>query len=434
TLETRDLFKYTSGRFLYNEEARLRERYVKFDPDGLRREVERHLGSSHGQAGEITKIGEGGFNRVLLLTMQDGFEAIIKIPYQIAGPRHFVTASEAATLQFLYSKGIPAAGVGLKTTWLEMSKHKTHKLASSLVEIEKKFFNLPFRSTGSIYFKDDIPSDLQAPLYDEAGTDSNTFCIGPTADYMFWRGRRASLDIFRGPWVDPCDYLTSIAQKEIEWLRHYGKLSKLDFPHNDLNPNNIFVSPDSGAISCIIDWQHTTVEPRLLVAGHPRAFENPDLEQPADLKEPLLPSDYKSLPGQAKAQADELYRRRLLFYYYRIFSGHLNKPHLQALRDPILLPRQHLVDRRCPVKFTDAELDGFTEQEQMWFDLNKLVNYWRDEIGINEDGWVSNDRYEDTVRKTTQLKESLVEAADGDEEDIRLLNEGWMFRDREEID
>ncbi|KKK24370.1 hypothetical protein ARAM_000858 [Aspergillus rambellii] len=346
-----------------------------------------------------------------------------------------------------------AAGVGLKTTWLEMSKHKTHKLASSLVEIEKKFFNLPFRSTGSIYFKDDIPSDLQAPLYDEAGTDSNTFCIGPTADYMFWRGRRASLDIFRGPWVDPCDYLTSIAQKEIEWLRHYGKPSKLDFPHNGSTPGE--VSPDE-----------YIVEPRLLVAGHPRAFENPDLEQPADLKEPLLPSDYKSLPGQAKAQADELYRRRLLFYYYRIFSGHLNKPHLQALRDPILLPRQHLVDRagrqwngtlltlkgalvrmvgywshlpdtrgiECPVKFTDAELDGFTEQEQMWFDLNKLVNYWRDEIGINEDGWVSNDRYEDTVRKTTQLKESLVEAADGDEEDIRLLNEGWMFRDREEID
>lgn len=233
-----------------------------------------------------------------------------------------------------------------------------------------------------------------------------------------------------------------------------------------MNPNNIFVSPDSGAISCIVDWQHTTVEPCLLVAGHPRAFENPDIEQPPDLKEPSLPSDYKSLPAKAKAEADELYRRRLLFYYYRIFNGHLNKPHLQALRDPLLLPRQHLVDRagrewngnlitlkgalvrmvgywphlpetrgiECPVKFTDAELDGFVEQEQMWFDLNKLVNYWRDEIGINEDGWVSNDRYEEAVRKTAQLKDSLVEAAEGDEEDIRLLNEGWMFRDREEID
>ena len=233
----------------------------------------------------------------------------------------------------------------------------------------------------------------------------------------------------------------------------------------DLNPNNIFVSPETGGISCIIDWQHTTIEPRLLVAGHPRAFENPDIEQSPNLIEPSLPSDYESLPAKLKADADELYRRRLLFYYYRIFNGHLNKAHLQALRDPILLPHQHLVDRAgrpwngnvmtlkgalipmvgywhqlpdtrgidCPVEFTDAELDGFEEQEKMWFDLNKLVAYWRDEIGINEDGWISNDQYEEAVRKTAQLNNSLIEAAEGDE-DIRLLNEGWMFRDREEFD
>ncbi|OOO07690.1 hypothetical protein OAory_01041900 [Aspergillus oryzae] len=161
-----------------------------------------------------------------------------------------------------------------------------------------------------------------------------------------------------------------------------------------------------------------------------------------------------------------LYRHRLLFHYYRIFNGHLDKPHLQALRDPIILPRQHLVDRagrhwngdvmtlkgalvrmvrywphlpdtrgiECPGEFTDAELKGFAEKGQMLFDLNKLVNYWRDEISINEDGWVSNDLYEDAVRKAAQRKESLVEAAEGDEQDIRLLKEGGMFRDREEID
>ncbi|KAB8257995.1 hypothetical protein BDV32DRAFT_126527 [Aspergillus pseudonomiae] len=39
--------------------------------------------------------------------MDDGFEAIIKVPYQISGPKHYATASEAATLQYLHSKGIP---------------------------------------------------------------------------------------------------------------------------------------------------------------------------------------------------------------------------------------------------------------------------------------------------------------------------------------
>ncbi|KZF26474.1 kinase-like protein [Xylona heveae TC161] len=534
-----DLFSYTSGRFLFNEDLRLRERYVEFNPDALLREAEKHLGSDHGRAARITKYAEGGFNRVFLLTMDDGYEVIVKIPYRIAGPKYYATASEAATLQYLHSKAVPvpklygysssednpvgveyiimekAPGVSLESRWLSMSKRERHRFASSFVEIEKKFFDIPFGSIGSIYFKKDVPSELQGALYaTKAGSsqasEANTFCIGPTADYMFWYGRRAGLDIYRGPWNNPKEYLESIATKEIEWTRRYGNPVELDFPHNgvfpgekqpedyvrllekylalapyllpkdtdsplnrptlrhpDLNPNNIFISPDSGAISCIIDWQHTTIEPRLLVAGYPRAFENLDLEQSPHLKEPSLPLEYETLPAEEKAEADGLYRRRLLFYYYRIFNGHLNKPHLEALRDPILLPRQHLVDRAgrqwsgnlmtlkgalvrmaeywphlpdtngipCPVQFTDAELDGFAEQEELWFNLNKLVNHWREEIGgVSEDGWVSNEAYDDAVRKVAELKESLVAQAEGDEEDIRLLERGWLFRDREEVD
>jgi hypothetical protein len=97
----------------------------------------------------------------------------------------------------------------------------------------------------------------------------------------------------------------------------------------------------------------------------------------------------------------------------------------------------HLPDTKglsCPVQFTDAELEGFQEQEQLWFDLNKLVNHWRDQIGgVNEDGWISNEQYDDAIQKVAELKASLVASAEGDEEDIRLLERGWLFRDREEI-
>ncbi|CAG8935063.1 unnamed protein product [Penicillium salamii] len=550
--EYRDLFGYTSGRFLYNEDLRLRERYVKFDYDGLLREAEKHIGLGHGHPIQMVKIAEGGFNRVFLLTMDDGFEVIIKIPYHIAGPKHYATASEAATMKYLHSKGIPvprlygfssstknpagveyiimekAPGAGLETRWLSMSKREQHRLASSLVEIEKKIFDLPLRSIGSIYFKEDVPVELQTALYTantEKCQDAETFCIGPTADYMFWYGRRAGMDLYRGPCKcasvhheiqlltiagnDPKDYLLSVAQKEIEWTRRYGKPLDLDFPHNgvfpgtkspddylgllekyvalvpyllpsatdsplnrptlrhpDLNPNNIFVSPESGAISCIIDWQHTTVEPRLLVAGHPRTFETPDAEETPQLKEPTLPEDYDTLPADEKFEADELHRRRLISHYYRIFNGHLNKEHLEALRDPLLLPRQHLVDRAgrqwsgnlmtlkgalirmidywpqlpdtkgisCPICFTDTELDEFSEQEKLWFDLNKVVNHWREQIGVlSEDGWLGNELFEEAVRKTTELEDSLIASAEGDMEDIDLLKKGWPFKDREEI-
>jgi hypothetical protein len=243
-------------------------------------------------------------------------------------------------------------------------------------------------------------------------------------------------------------------------------LNRPTLRHPDLNPNNILISPNSGAISCIIDWQHATVEPRLLVAGYPRAFENPDLKDPPNLKEPSLPADYDTLPEEAKAEADELYRRRLLFHYYRIFNGGLNKPHLNALRDPLLLPRKHLVDRAgrqwsgnlmtlkgalirmveywpllpgtegvpCPVQFTSAELEEFSEKEELWFQLNAAVNLWRDQIGgISEDGWISNEQYENAARKVAELKKSLIAIGEGDQEEIDLLEKGWPFRDHEEI-
>ncbi|KAK2731594.1 Phosphotransferase enzyme [Onygenales sp. PD_40] len=529
------LFAYTSGRFLFNEHARLRERYVEFDVDAFKRLAANHIDSGcHGKVLDCTKLAEGGFNRVFLLDLEDGFQAIAKIPYPIAVPKHYATASEAATLQFLHSRGVPAPkvygyastdenpagteyiimekarGVGLETRWLNMTKRERHKLASSFVDIERKFFDIPFNSTGSIYFKSDVPAHLQAPLYGmdkgEGDDTDEELCIGPIADYMFWMGKRAGLDIYRGPWSNPKEYLESIAQREIQNTRKHGKPLELDFPHNtvfpgkhdpeeyikllekylaicpyllpkelsaplsqptlrhpDLNPNNIFVDPDSGAISCIIDWQHTIIEPRLLASGYPRAFENPDSEIPAELKEPLLPRNHESLSSEEKIQADELYRRQLIFYYYRIFNGHLNKAHLEAMRDPLLLPRQHLVDRAgrewtgnlmtlkgalvrmvqywnylpdtqgvsCPISFSDAEIQDFHEQEQTWFSLNTLVNQWREEElgGVGEDGWVSHERYDEAVRKLAELKGRLIETADGDVEDLELLQRGWPFRE-----
>ncbi|PYI00406.1 phosphotransferase enzyme family protein [Aspergillus sclerotiicarbonarius CBS 121057] len=440
--------------------------------------------------------------------MQDGFQVIVKTPYSIAGPKHYATASEAATLQYLHSKGIPvpkvygyssstdnptgieyivmekAPGVNLATMWLGMTKKQRHQLASSFVQVERQFFNIPFGSIGSIYFKKDIPTELQATLYaadSDTGNDghSDIFCIGPTAEYMFWYGARATFDldqldfphngVFPGV-KDPETHLDLLDKylTLVPYLIPKDATSPFNRPtlrHPDLNPNNIFISPDTGAISCIIDWQHSQIEPRFLAAGYPRVFESPDPEQSFELIEPTLPTDYEAMPAEEKVAADEIYRRRLLFYYYRIFNGHLNKPHLESLRDPILFPRQHLVDRAgrqwngntmtlkgallrmieywpylpntggitCPVEFPESEKDGFPEQEEMWFSLNKVVEHWRDQIGgVNEDGWISNEKYDDSVRKVAELKASLLASAEGDKEDISLLEKGWLFRDREE--
>ncbi|KGQ01364.1 hypothetical protein PAAG_11942 [Paracoccidioides lutzii Pb01] len=71
----------------------------------------------------VRKLAEGGIYRVLLLTMDDVVEVIVKIPYSIAVPKQLATDSEVATLDLLRSKGIPVSTSGCmvfphaKMTW-----------------------------------------------------------------------------------------------------------------------------------------------------------------------------------------------------------------------------------------------------------------------------------------------------------------------------
>jgi hypothetical protein len=92
------LYAYTSGRWLLNEELLLAQRFVKFDVNNLCLLVA-SLFSEETRCVQIEKI-EGNYNKALLLTMNDGNEAIAKIPCPNAGPSSHVNASEVATLKF----------------------------------------------------------------------------------------------------------------------------------------------------------------------------------------------------------------------------------------------------------------------------------------------------------------------------------------------
>lgn len=159
--------------------------------------------------------------------MDDGLEVIVKIPYSIAEPKHLATESEVATLDFLRSKGIPvprvyawssqaenevgceyivmekATGKPLEERWFCLTAKEQVRLVTSYVGIERRRFSLSFGAYGSIYYRSSLPPNLQADIYtaeaEDKDRDAHRFCIGPTSDYMFWRGKRAQLKINRGP-------------------------------------------------------------------------------------------------------------------------------------------------------------------------------------------------------------------------------------------
>ncbi len=94
-----DFFKYTAGRFLFNESHEMARRYVKFDMNELANIAARSVGSAFCK--NVQKLSEGQYNKVFLLEMDDGTETIAKVPNPNAGEPNLTTASEVATMDFV---------------------------------------------------------------------------------------------------------------------------------------------------------------------------------------------------------------------------------------------------------------------------------------------------------------------------------------------
>ena len=93
-----ELFNYTNGRFLANEAEACNRRYVQFDIDQLCA-IAAAAGGSSSPIKAINKV-EGGFSKALIMHKEDGSEVVAKIPFSIAGPSKYNTASEVAVLKF----------------------------------------------------------------------------------------------------------------------------------------------------------------------------------------------------------------------------------------------------------------------------------------------------------------------------------------------
>lgn len=101
TAEMDPIFNYTSGRWLWNEEAQLAARSISFNVEALKQTACRALHAE--SCTSLEKIGEGGFNKALRLTMDDGRTIIAKLPHPNAGPAKLTTSSEAATMEYARS-------------------------------------------------------------------------------------------------------------------------------------------------------------------------------------------------------------------------------------------------------------------------------------------------------------------------------------------
>ncbi len=252
----------------FNEKKRMAERYVRFNVPELMRTAATAVGRD--RCVDIMKVTEGGFNKIFLLTMDDGYEVIARIPTPIAGPAHYTTASEVATMDFLRTRlDIPAPkvfawasrvggdnpvgaeyiimekmqGESLASRWLSLSTKELAEVIKQIVDIESRLFSARFSEHGSLYYKEDLEEEVRENKPSEqSGLDllSGQFGIGPVANRSFWTEEWDKMALDRGPCLfSPIchaistdrtvtgirseDYLTSIGKREAAWTIKLGQ-------------------------------------------------------------------------------------------------------------------------------------------------------------------------------------------------------------------
>lgn len=94
-----EFFRYTSGRWIWDEEKHLSEHYRKFNVTELQKVAAKSILAE--SCVELEKLAEGAHNKVFKMIMNDGRAVIASVPHPNAGPPVLTTASEVATLEFV---------------------------------------------------------------------------------------------------------------------------------------------------------------------------------------------------------------------------------------------------------------------------------------------------------------------------------------------
>ncbi|PYI06349.1 phosphotransferase family protein [Aspergillus sclerotiicarbonarius CBS 121057] len=399
---SRDLFEYTSGRFLFNEELRFAERRVQFDVDALMNAVCR---STNRPVSDLSST-----------TFKDGYTVIVRIPYKITVPKRLAVASEVATLDVLRRNGVPVPkvlgysvdhtnpvgaeyillekleGQPLSQIWFSMDNKARVKIMKQIVAAENKFMHIPIPASGSLYYRRDLEqAQFGISLPDQSDVSApDQIVVGPTAQHAWWYQERKSLKVDRGPWDSYLTCFEAPAKCEMEYCKRFGKprlhverylrelyhfqemsptlhtdllsdylklapyleipsdhpLARPTLRHPDFSPNNVLVD-SSNNITGIIDWQHAVALPLCLCAGIPGYFQNwgDPVSEVLAKSETKLPENFNELSHDEQAIIQETMRRRLVHFYYAALTMNQIPHHFDALRDESSMLRAKLFNR-----------------------------------------------------------------------------------------
>ncbi|KAK2765652.1 hypothetical protein FQN54_008508 [Arachnomyces sp. PD_36] len=387
------------------------------------------------------KLAEGGFNRVFEISMKDGKQVLARLPYASTVPKRLTVASEVATLDFVRSHDVPVpkvlrysansensvgaeyiimekiAGDPIGDSWYSLSDEQRLRVLEELVKLEAKLFAIDLPASGGLYYSGDLPLGVERAAIRPSQALENSagrgeICVGPDILRRWWFGERGSLNgINRGPHFNATECLTAVAEKELAWLRSYGKprfpfdreyreatkyqksdpkeyistlekylkiapflvpkdksLHRPTLRHPNLQPNNILVSKNMDIVG-LIDWHHCSAIPLFLAANIPQCIQNFGDEESDRLIPPTPPENLDQMSPDERENALEQYRRRHVHFNYLKFTKLYNPSHIHALS-------YDGCDLLKPKTFTHAGDPWEGNNAQLKADLVHIVQNW----------------------------------------------------------
>ncbi|KAL4907063.1 hypothetical protein BDW74DRAFT_176665 [Aspergillus multicolor] len=434
----------------------------------------------------IAKLAEGGFNKVFILRGRNGREVIARIPTPIAGPPHYTTASEVATMGFLrtvlklpvpkvltYSAALDnpvgaeyilmerVEGESLSSRWLSLTSDEVKDVMTQIAQMERKIFDYRFPAYGSLYYKKELDGETQIPTTDD-------FVIGPVSARQFWHDERSTTPIDR---VSPVDCVTAAARREMAVIQQHAKAQprqtfllptghdlhpfehssllaqslqlapRLITPgsssaptlrHPDLSLGNILLALGSTKSTSIIDWQDAVIFPRFMQAGYP-AFCEHNYSQPQSLTIPSLPDNFDDKDIDEQRQCRAMFRLEEANLYYTAATGVHNDQHMEDLKLPHLGMLQYLLRQTGypwdgDVINLRAALVGITTPS--WNESEQLLSRIREHLGIDLEGGTEPENFEWAVEGNRQFRTEMVRQAEPGQRELCWRD--WPYKDKDD--
>lgn len=228
------------------------------------------IGESNYEIKSIASIHEGKHHRVYRITLGNGKNLALRIPYKLDSDFAIEQSikSEAATLDFLNLKlglNVPKVvafgatktnalqvpfmlmehieGELLMRKWdpmvpsSETADKALKEVIDPVMDFQAEALEMTFNKFGSLFFFDDVAHEHQLTLpYDGETNESlkNRWRIGPSVERAFSRGKKhlSAQDVgkFNGPWnsTKPLDLVSDLAKIQLEALRQRLALVQAD--------------------------------------------------------------------------------------------------------------------------------------------------------------------------------------------------------------